>query len=824
MTNSQLIDKQNEVTQKGVNFAFLNGREIAVPALVVLLLVWISLHNFLLFHTLAEFFAITVAILLSVVAWQTYAFSRNDFLMYMGTGYFWVAAIDLLHALTYNGVAIVLYGDANTSTQYWLVARLMEAILLLSAPIFLQRKANRYAVFLSYGLLTLCAYLLISNGVFPDTYIQDVGLTGFKVFTEYFIVFLLGVASLVIYHYRILIDNRVRGLLLCSIAFTIAAELVFTLYVNVNGTIILVGHVFKFFSFWLIFVAIVRTSLKEPFQLMAKASSTYDAIPVSTIVIDKNGLVQQVNQAACEQTGKKAEGILGRHYHELFHSADIYVEQCPVCERMNKGVAVKALELQLSGDAGWREFTITPHIGLEQSDLFVHVSRDISARKRAEKELLRQSQFDPLTNLPNRLLCTDRLAQIIKNAHRHSRMSAVMFLDLDNFKQINDTQGHITGDTVLVEVADALKELTREGDTVGRWGGDEFVVLLPEVESESELEILSERVLDELAKPIVVSGREYNITASLGIACYPTDGKQADVLLSNADAAMFSAKAAGKHTFHFFEEKMNSNAQARMEMEDELVHAIERNELQLAFQPLVDITTNRIVGAEALLRWNNKKLGNVRPDIFIPVAEETGLIEPIGRWVLQHACLAKRHWIDQGYNEISLAINISSKQLSQSGFLDFVTENIRQCNIDPKLLDFEITETLLLDNNVENNKVLYSLRKAGINISLDDFGTGYSSLNYLKNFPFSIVKIDRSFVKDIPEKQDDAALCKAIIAMADSLGLNVIAEGVETQDQLEFLRDSGVSLVQGYYFSPPVPQEEFLALLPGFFDQKKTPD
>ena len=822
MNTTRLIDKHTEATHKRVNFAFLNGREIAVPVLVVLLLVWISLHNFLLFHTLAEFFAITVAILLSVVAWQTYAFSRNDFLMYMGTGYFWVAAIDLLHALTYNGVAIILYGDANTSTQYWLVARLMEAILLLSAPIFLQCKANRYAVFFFYGVLTLCAYLLISNGLFPDTYIHDVGLTGFKVFSEYFIVFLLGLASLFVYRYRTLIDHRVRGLLLCSIGFTIAAELVFTLYVNVNGTIILTGHVFKFFSFWLIFVAIVRTSLKEPFQLMAKASSTYDAIPVSTIVIDKNGLVQQVNQAACEQTGEKAENILGRHYHGLFHSSDLHVEQCPVCERMNKGVEVKALELQLSGEAGWREFTISRHLGVGQNDLFVHVSRDISAHKRAEKELLRQSQFDPLTNLPNRLLCTDRLAQIIKNAHRHKRMAAVMFLDLDNFKQINDTQGHITGDAVLVEVADILKSLTREGDTVGRWGGDEFVVLLPEVENESELEILSERVLDALAKPIIVSGREYNITASLGISCYPTDGVQADVLFSNADAAMFSAKAAGKHTFHFFEEKMNSNAQARMEMEDELVHAIERNELQLAFQPLVDITTNRIVGAEALLRWNNKKLGNVRPDIFIPVAEDTGLIEPIGRWVLKHACLAKKQWIDQGYSDISLAINISSKQLRHPGFLDFVEENIRQYNINPKLLDFEITETLLLDNNVENNQVLYSLRKAGINISLDDFGTGYSSLNYLKNFPFSIVKIDRSFVKDIPGKQDDAALCKAIIAMADSLGLNVIAEGVETKAQLEFLRDSGVSLVQGYYFSPPVPREDFLALLPGFSDQKNA--
>lgn len=818
MNTTRLIDKHTEATQKRVNFAFLSGREFAVPVLVVLLLVWISLHNFLLFHTLAEFFTITVAILLSVVAWQTYAFSRNDFLMYMGTGYFWVATIDLLHALTYNGVAIILYGDTSTSTQYWLVARLIEAILLLSAPMFLQRKANRYAVFFFYGVLTLCFYLLISNGLFPETYIHDVGLTAFKVFSEYFIVFLLGLAGLFIYRYRTLIDSRVRGLLLCSIGFTIAAELVFTLYVNVNGTIILIGHMFKFFSFWLIFVAIVRTSLKEPFQLMAKASSTYDAIPVSTIVIDKNGLVQQVNRAACEQTSEKAENMLGRHYHELFHSADLHVEQCPVCERMNKGVEVKALELQLSGEAGWREFTISRHLGVGQNDLFVHVSRDISARKRAEKELLRQSQFDPLTNLPNRLLCTDRLAQIIKNAHRHKRMSAVMFLDLDNFKQINDTQGHITGDTVLVEVADILKDLTREGDTVGRWGGDEFVVLLPEVENESELEILSERILDALAKPIVVSGREYNITASLGISCYPTDGKQADVLLSNADAAMFSAKAAGKHTFHFFEEKMNSNAQARMEMEDELVHAIERNELQLVFQPLVDIATNRIVGAEALLRWNNKKLGNVRPDIFIPVAEDTGLIEPIGRWVLQHACLAKRQWIDRGYSDISLAVNISSKQLRHPGFLDFVEENIRQYNINPKLLDFEITETLLLDNNVENNKVLYSLRKAGINISLDDFGTGYSSLNYLKNFPFSIVKIDRSFVKDIPEKQDDAALCKAIIAMADSLGLNVIAEGVETQAQLDFLRDSGVSLVQGYYFSPPVPREDFLALLPGFSD------
>ena len=219
----------------------------------------------------------------------------------------------------------------------------------------------------------------------------------------------------------------------------------------------------------------------------------------------------------------------------------------------------------------------------------------------------------------------------------------------------------------------------------------------------------------------------------------------------------------------------------------------------------------------------NRKLGNVRPDIFIPVAEETGLIGPIGRWVLQNACLAKKQWIERGYGKLSLAINISSKQLRQADFLDFVSDNIRQCNLDPHLLDFEITESLLLDNNIENNQILYSLRKAGINISLDDFGTGYSSLNYLKNFPFSIVKIDRSFVKDIPAKQDDAALCRAIIAMADSLGLNVIAEGVETEEQLEFLRHNGVTLVQGFYFSPPVSEETFLALLPGFPSSNSVP-
>jgi diguanylate cyclase (GGDEF)-like protein len=443
----------------------------------------------------------------------------------------------------------------------------------------------------------------------------------------------------------------------------------------------------------------------------------------------------------------------------------------------------------------------------------VAVVRDISARKRAEQTLTSMAYYDPLTALANRALLQDRLRLALIEADRHERLVAVMLLDLDRFKTINDTLGHEAGDALLRETARRLEVCTRPGDTVARLGGDEFTLVLSDIAHIDDVSRVAQKVMDTFAAPFRITGRELFVTASIGITLYPFDEKSAEDLLKCADAAMYHAKDEGRNNFQFYSAEMNAKSMRQLTLESALRHALERGELELHYQPQVSLADGRIVGAEALLRWNHPELGPVPPCEFIPLAEETGLIVPIGEWALRRACRQNRAWQQAGYPPIRIAVNLSLRQFRQRELREVVGRILAETGLEARWLELELTESLLTRDVERMTAVLRGMKDMGITISVDDFGTGYSSLSYLQRFPLDTLKIDRSFVAGIGAENDRGAIATAIIAMARSLKLNVVAEGLETPGELAFLRAHGCHAAQGYYFSRPLPAAHMGELL-----------
>jgi len=439
--------------------------------------------------------------------------------------------------------------------------------------------------------------------------------------------------------------------------------------------------------------------------------------------------------------------------------------------------------------------------------------QDITERKRAEETIRQLAYHDGLTGLPNRTLFEDRVTVALAQAQRKEGFVAVMFLDLDRFKIVNDTVGHTFGDQLLREVADTLSNLVREGDTVARMGGDEFTLLLPEVIEASEAVEIAERILETLRQPWKINGREYRVTTSIGIALNPSDGETAQSLLRNADTAMYRAKEQGRDNYQLYTAAMNNKIMEQLALENSLRDGIKQEEFVVHYQPQVEISSGRIVGTEALVRWQHPERGLVSPIDFIPVAEETGLIVPLGAWVLQTACDQNMAWQQAGHAPIPVAVNLSARQFQERDLLDTVTQTLEESGMDPEYLQLEITEGAAMQDVESTTRTLRALREMGVQIAIDDFGTGHSSLSYLRSFPVSALKIDSSFVRDLTIDPNDAAITAAILAMADSLALKVIAEGVETEEQLAFLSEHGCDEMQGFLFSKAVPPDEFEELL-----------
>ncbi len=443
----------------------------------------------------------------------------------------------------------------------------------------------------------------------------------------------------------------------------------------------------------------------------------------------------------------------------------------------------------------------------------VEVRRD---RERAEATVERQAHYDFLTNLPNRTTFRDRLTVALAQAARNRKMLAILFVDLDRFKTIVDTLGHATGDLLLRGVAERLRASLEEGDTLARLGGDEFVILLPQINRADRAVRVAQRILDAIKPPFHFERNELHITMSIGITLYPYDGEDADTLLRNADTALYRAKEQGRNNYQLYTPAMNARAFERLALENSLRKAVERREFLVYFQPQFDLQTETIVGVEALLRWQHPDLGIVYPSEFIGIAEETGLITQLGDWVLRTSCLQNKAWQKAGLPPMTVAVNLSGRQFQQQDLVESIARILKETGLDPSWLEIEITESIAMQNADYTNVVLRSLKGMGVRVALDDFGTGYSSLSYLKKFPIDTLKIDQSFVRDLTSDPNDAAIANAVIVLAHSLKLKVIAEGVELKEQETFLREHQCDMTQGFLFSMPLPT----AALEAFIRQK----
>lgn len=456
----------------------------------------------------------------------------------------------------------------------------------------------------------------------------------------------------------------------------------------------------------------------------------------------------------------------------------------------------------------------------ELQETNVQLQQEISERKSVEKELIihkehlvRLAHYDSLTSLPNRVFFNEILNKALSHASRHDKMIAVLFIDLDRFKTINDALGHTTGDLVLKEIASRFSTVLRAGDVLARLGGDEFIILLNDIGHPKFASPVAEKLLQICAKPVKISNHEFFITTSIGICIYPNDGTSLEDLQKNADMAMYKAKKSGGGIYHYFTQEMNLEAHEHIQMEAALRKAIKNNEFVLHYQPKYNLADGLITGVEALIRWENPQHGMIPPGKFIPLAEETGLIMQIGEWAMREACRANKSWQQSGYQPISVAVNLSPKQFRHQDIAQVVANVLTETGLDAQYLELEITETAVMDSVELAITRLNAIKKMGVHISVDDFGTGYTSISYLKQYPVSVLKIDQNFIKGIPQDPNDLAITAAVIALGHSLGMKVVAEGVETAEQLQYLADHDCDIVQGYYLSRPLPEAKLLTQL-----------
>jgi len=552
-----------------------------------------------------------------------------------------------------------------------------------------------------------------------------------------------------------------------------------------------------------------------------RAQVTLNSIGEAVICTDISGNITFLNLVAEGLTGWSLQEAAGRAIAEVFRILDAtsretipnLLEEAARQDR-TAHLPSNCILLRRDGFEIPIEDSVSPiHDRKGQATGAVIVFRDVSVARTMALQMTHSAQHDFLTGLPNRMLLNDRVSQAIVLAPRHNKKVAVLFLDLDGFKHINDSLGHSIGDKLLQSIAKCLVDCVRATDTVSRQGGDEFVVLLSEMEHPEDAAISARRMLQRVAEAHSIDSHELHITASIGVSVYPDDGLDAETLIKNADTAMYQAKENGRQSYQFFKPAMNVRAVERQSTEESLRRALERQEFALHYQPKVNLRTAEITGAEALLRWTHPVRGPVPPAQFIPVAEDSGLILPIGRWVLREACRQALAWLDSGLPLLSIAVNISAMQFRDENFLEGVFAVLKDTGLDPKFLELELTESVLMKRTEFTESILKALRARGVQVAVDDFGTGYSSLSYLKKFSIDALKIDQSFVRQITTAPDETSIVTAVISMGRSLNLRVVAEGVETQEELAFLQAHQCDEAQGYYFSRPLLPEQFAKLL-----------
>ncbi|WP_409438823.1 EAL domain-containing protein [Psychromonas sp. GE-S-Ul-11] len=534
----------------------------------------------------------------------------------------------------------------------------------------------------------------------------------------------------------------------------------------------------------------------------------FEATPDLFFLIEKDSTITDYYAGSSKNLYTPPSKFIGYKISEVL-PADVANKYNTYINKVIKEAAPFTFEYELMLPHGLTYFEARINY-LPEYQQILTIVRDITEQHRSSQTIKQHAYYDTLTALPNRFLSLDRLSQMLNEADRNNENVTVCFLDLDDFKKVNDSLGHEIGDKLLIEAAKRLKKATRKTDTVGRLGGDEFILLSPGLHDEMSIKVVAQNLLEVFRKPFHIDGRELIVTLSLGVAVSPDNGTTVSDLLRNADTAMYQAKTLGRNAYSFFTKEMNTAMIRRFEVEEQMRNALERDEFEVFYQPQFDSRTQNVIGAEALLRWHNPALGNIFPDEFIPIAEQTGLIVPIGQYVINESLSFLSLWQTQQNNDFVMAVNLSPRQFRDKKLLKVIKEALKKANLSPDHLELEITEGVLMTGQSYITEALIELQELGVKLSMDDFGTGYSSLSYLRQYHFDVLKVDRSFVNGITINKEDRDLVKASIAIAHSLGLKVVAEGVEISEQLNILNDLGCDYVQGYYFSKPMPAQKFL--------------
>jgi diguanylate cyclase (GGDEF)-like protein/PAS domain S-box-containing protein len=784
-------------------------------------------------HTMLETVAVAIAMLIFAVGWNARIHHSPGNFTLLACAFAGVAVLDFSHALSFQGMPdFVTPSSPEKAINFWLAARALAAAALLAVTLLpwhsLASDRVRFLILLGVLLLVaLCHWLfLFEPDLVPRTFIPGRGLTGFKVAAEYVIIGVNVITALLLLaKMRRQQPFNVAALFgaVCAMALS---EYFFTLYASVADLFNLMGHFYKVVSYLFLYRALFVETIEAPYQQLEEAQAQLkgmmDAVPDLIWFKGPDHVFLSCNPQFERLFNMKEADIIGKNDYDFFDAETADKFRAGDFQAFERGQPVVSEEWLTFADNGYRglfETIKTPVF--DKQGLFkgvLGIARDITPRKMAEDEIRRLAFYDPLTGLPNRRLLLDRLHIALSDSARSNNHGALLFIDLDNFKEINDTRGHELGDQLLQLVARRLSTCVRESDSVARLGGDEFLIMLQDLGHDTpdaalRAEEVGKKVLVTLREPYLLEGKEHQSTPSIGITLFQGQERSCDQLIQRADVAMYQAKASGRNTVCFFDPAMQAAIAARSALEAELRQALARGEFLLHYQPQIG-PGNRVIGAEALLRWRHPERGMVSPGEFIPLAEQTGIILPLGHWVLQTACAQLVAWAaDPSMAKLTLSVNVSERQFQQDSFVHDVQSVLRQTGADPTRLKLELTESLLVSNIEIIAKKMNTLKALGVSFSLDDFGTGYSSLSYLKRLSLDQLKIDQSFVRDVLTDPNDAAIAVTVVALARSLGLDVIAEGVETEGQREFLERNGCHAFQGYLFSRPVPSVELEAFV-----------
>jgi diguanylate cyclase (GGDEF)-like protein/PAS domain S-box-containing protein len=793
---------------------------------------WKTFQHYLSLHSLMETVSIVIAMMVFAVGWNSNVGKTPGNLVLLACLFFAVGLLDFSHTVSYGGMPdFFSHNGVDKHLNFWIAARLIAASALLIVSFRSWRlqlthttKCALFAgLFLAVGIFN---WVVITNqDSLPDLFIEGQGLTPLKKNLEYLSI-AINLTTMAILWAKMKTEQSFNAPLLFAAAGVMAmGETFFTLYTTMTGAYNILGHIYKVISYVLIYRAVVVESIEQPYLQLAKARKNLilavEASTTGMIVVDEHGTITLTNTRTDAMFGHEPGSLVGLSIQELIpdahkqRHAQLVKDYVSTHDQPQMGEGRQLFGRHKLGHDFRVEIGLTPITNEDGRHVIASVV-DITSRVENEKRIDHLVNFDPLTGLPNRNLLNERVNEAIQAAERNHGKVAILFLDLDHFKNVNDTLGHTTGDELLIKVGKRLKESVRERDTVARIGGDEFVLVLTDSDQNAAASVAT-KLVESIAKPYSIGLHELATTPSIGIAMYPQDGVDFGTLSQHADVAMYRAKQDGRNGFRFFTAEMQTHTKRMLVLEGAMRQALELNQFHLLYQPQLSTDGKKVVGVEALLRWNHPDLGLISPGEFVPLAESNGQIIPIGTWVLRTAVQQMRAWLDAGVPPMVMAVNLSAVQFRHHNLPALVSEILEEAKLPPEYLEMELTEGITMSDPQGAIAVMNDLHTRGVRMSIDDFGTGYSSLSYLKKFKVYKLKIDQGFVRDIATDPDDRAIVTAIVHLARSVGFITIAEGVETPAQQKFLIEQGCDEVQGYMFSKPIAAEKipkFIANLP----------